>query len=188
MLAGSAGVSGAVVRAAVLAVVEESAVPADEASAAVAIEGAFPGFALLPWLYKFNSGALQGLFDIHVPLVHQAPGLCLEVSQGPDHRFLWGVADRFGSLKLEVVGHLEPVCVAYWPPVQGNVVPIPLPWDLKDDRASRRQLVSGFVQADVLMVYTEVRVGIDVILRPGNVCFPAGAVQKVRHAFSAFSF
>lgn len=67
--------SGAVVRAAVLAVVEESAVPADEASAAVAIERSLPRLALLSRNHQFNAGTLQGLFDIHIPLVYQAPCL-----------------------------------------------------------------------------------------------------------------
>lgn len=137
------------------AVVEESAVPTDEAVAAMAIERALPGFTLFPWLHKLNSGALQCLFDIHVPLVHQALGLGREVSQWPDHCFLWGVA--------------------YWPPGQGDVVPVPSPWDLQYNIASRAQLVADFVQADVLMVGAEMCAGINVVLWPWNVGFAMAA-------------
>lgn len=54
-----------------------------------------------------NAGALQGLVDVHIPLVHQAPSLGLEVRQGPDHRFLGRVADGLGILKREVVCFVE---------------------------------------------------------------------------------
>ena len=171
-LAGSAGGSRTVVRAAVLTVVEESAVPADEASAAVAIERSLPRLALLSWHHQFNAGALQGLFDIDVPLAHQAPGLRFEVSHWPDHCLLWRVADRLGSLKSEAVGLLESVGVANRPVGQGDVITVPVARYLQDDGASRFQLIAGFVQADVLVVDAEMCAGIDIIFWPGNVCFP----------------
>ena len=171
-LAGSAGGSGAVVSAAVLAVVEESAVPADEAAAAVAVERPLPRLALLPRHRHCDAGTAQGIFDVHVPLVHQAPCFCLEVRQWPDHRFLWGIADRFGGLKSEVVCLLESEGVAYWPSGQGNVVSVPVTSNLQDNGTFRAQLIAGFVQADVLVVDAEMCAGIDVIFWPGNVCFP----------------
>lgn len=141
----------------------------------MAIKRALPGFALLPGPHKLNAGSLQGLFDIHVSLVHQAPGLCLEVSHWPDHCLLGRIADRLGGLKCEAVGLLESVGMADWPMGQGNVVPVPVPRDLQDNRASGAKQAAGFVQADVLVVYAEVCAGVDVVLRPWNVCFPVVA-------------
>ncbi|MCY1457379.1 hypothetical protein D9M71_746750 [compost metagenome] len=82
-----------------------------------------------------------------------------------------------------MVGLLESVCVAYWPPGQGNVVPVPVPWDLQDDSASGSQLVAGCVQADVLVVDAEVRPGIDVVFWPGNVCFPVATGPLLSEQF-----
>ena len=138
----------------------------------MAIERSLPGLALLPWLHQLDAGTVQGFFDVHVPLMHQAPCLFIEVSQRPDHCYLWRVADRFGSLKGEVVGFLESVRVSYWPPGQGYVVPIPVPWDLQDHSASWVQLVASFVHADVLVVDAEMCARIDVIFWPGDVCIP----------------
>lgn len=49
-----------------------------------------------------------------------------------------------------MVGLLESVCVAYWPPGQGNVVTVPAPWHLQDNRRPRGELLARIFQAGVL--------------------------------------
>lgn len=75
---------------------------------------------------------------------------------------------------------LEPEGVAYWPSGQGNVVPVPVTWDLQDNGATWGQLVAGFVQADVLVVDAEMCAGINVIFWLGNVCFPVATGLLLR--------
>ena len=137
LLAGSAGGSGAVVRAAVPAVVEESTVPADEATPAAAIEHRLAALGDLGRPGHLYAGHSQGQLMVDVLAMHQAPADPLDVGCWPEYsRALAGMigirelgvfqihADRL----LQVLGHLATL---FADPV--DIVPIPVAWHVHVD-------------------------------------------------------